>query len=310
LKATDATNLATASAREKHWRAELAELNYKQRAGELVNAAEMTAAMADAFSTVRTKLLGLPSKAKQQLPHLTLAELATLDEIVREALEGLSQRRSPGDRVMRTAAAVVADARTALRPPPRLTLSAWADDKFYLSAESAAEPGRWSTLPYQREPMDAFTDPHVEQITFLKSARVGYTKMINAAIGYHVDHDPCAILVIQPDEDDAKGYAKEEIEPMIRDCPAVGEKFGAFTLKNSMLHKRFRGGFLQLAGARSPGNFRRVSRRVVIGDEVDGYPPSAGHEGDPSRSRSALRALLESETRVGLDADVCRRQPH
>jgi phage terminase large subunit GpA-like protein len=182
---------------------------------------------------------------------------------------------------MRTAASVVAEARTALRPPPRLTLSAWADEKFYLSAESAAEPGRWSTLPYQREPMDAFTDPHVEQITFLKSARVGYTKMINAAIGYHVDHDPCAILVIQPDEDDAKGYAKEEIEPMIRDCPAVGEKFGAFTLKNSMLHKRFRGGLLQLAGARSPGNFRRVSRRVILGDEVDGYPPSAGHEGDP-----------------------------
>jgi hypothetical protein len=87
---TDATNLATASAREKHWRAELAELNYKQRAGELVNAAEMTAAMADAFSTVRTKLLGVPSKAKQQLSHLTLADLATLDAIVREALDGLA----------------------------------------------------------------------------------------------------------------------------------------------------------------------------------------------------------------------------
>jgi hypothetical protein len=87
---TDATNLATASAREKHWRAELAELNYKQRAGELVNAGEMTAQMADAYSTVRTKLLGVPSKAKQQLPHLTLTDLATLDAIVREALEGLA----------------------------------------------------------------------------------------------------------------------------------------------------------------------------------------------------------------------------
>jgi hypothetical protein len=90
VEGTDATNLATASAREKHWRAELAELNYKQRAGELVNAVEMAAAMADAFSTVRTKLLGVPSKAKQQLPHLMLADLAALDAIVREALEGLA----------------------------------------------------------------------------------------------------------------------------------------------------------------------------------------------------------------------------
>jgi phage terminase large subunit GpA-like protein len=183
---------------------------------------------------------------------------------------------------MRTAASVVAEARHALRPPPRLTLSAWADEKFYLSAESAAEPGRWRTLSYQREPMDAFTNPRIEQITFMKSARVGYTKMINAAIGYHIDHDPCAILVIQPTEDDAKGYSKEEIEPMIRDCPAVAAKFArSAAAPDSMLHKRYRGGLLQLAGARSPGNFRRVSRRVILGDEVDGYPASAGHEGDP-----------------------------
>jgi phage terminase Nu1 subunit (DNA packaging protein) len=84
-------SLSAASAREKHFKALLAELTYQQRAGELVNAAEMSAAMAEAFSLVRTKLLGLPSKAKQQLPHLTLGDLATLDAIVREALEGLAR---------------------------------------------------------------------------------------------------------------------------------------------------------------------------------------------------------------------------
>jgi phage terminase large subunit GpA-like protein len=45
------------------------------------------------------------------------------------------------------------------RPPPRLSLSAWADENFVLSAESAAEPGRWKTLPYQRGILDAFTTP-------------------------------------------------------------------------------------------------------------------------------------------------------
>jgi phage terminase large subunit GpA-like protein len=120
---------------------------------------------------------------------------------------------------VRSAAAVVAEARQALMPPPRLRLSEWADQHFYLSAESAAEPGRWTTLPYQREPMDAITDPRFEEVTFMKSARVGYTKMLNAAIGYHIEHDPCAVMLIQPTEDDAKGYSKEEIEPMLRDCP-------------------------------------------------------------------------------------------
>lgn len=176
----------------------------------------------------------------------------------------------------------VAAAMTAWRPPPRLKLSAWADQHYYLSAESAAEPGRWQTLPYQREPMDCITDPLVVHVTFMKSARVGYTKMLNAAIGFHIEHDPCAMLLIQPTLTDAKGYSKEEIAPMLRDCPVLAEIFPPeLERKNSMLHKRFPGGLLQLVGARSPASFRRVSRRVVLGDEVDGYPPSAGAEGDP-----------------------------
>ncbi len=133
--------------------------------------------------------------------------------------------------------------------------------------------------------MDCITDPRIEQIAFMKSARVGYTKaLINAAIGYHVDHDPCSIMLIQPTDDDAKEYSKEEIEPMIRDCPAVGSRFLTSAKKpDSLLHKRFRGGLLHLVGARSPANFRRVSRRLILGDEIDGYPPSAGNEGDPMK---------------------------
>ena len=90
VAAGERTPLSKASAEEKHWKAKLARLNYEQRAGELVNAAEMAATMAADYTMVRTKLLGLPSKAKQRLPHLTLDDLATLDEIVREALEALA----------------------------------------------------------------------------------------------------------------------------------------------------------------------------------------------------------------------------
>jgi phage terminase large subunit GpA-like protein len=49
---------------------------------------------------------------------------------------------------------------------------------------------------------------------------------------------------------------------------------------NTILQKQFPGGSLSLVGANSPRGFRRVSRRVVLFDEVDGYPPSAGTEGD------------------------------
>lgn len=173
--------------------------------------------------------------------------------------------------------------RAAWAPPPVLKLSEWADKYAYLSAESSAEPGKWHTIPYQRGPMDAFTDPEIEQITFMKSARVGYTKIINCAIGYFMHYDPCPIMVVQPTIEDAEGYSKEEIAPMLRDTPVLRGIVADAKAKdsnNTIVQKAFLGGTLALVGANSPRGFRRVSRRVVLFDETDGYPASAGAEGD------------------------------
>ena len=46
------------------------------------------------------------------------------------------------------------------------------------------------------------------------------------------------------------------------------------------MSKQFPGGSIGLVGSNSARGFRRVSRRVVLFDEVDGYAPSAGSEGD------------------------------
>jgi len=169
------------------------------------------------------------------------------------------------------------------KPPKKLKLSEWADEYAVLSAESSAESGRWHSLPYQRGVMDAFTDPTVETVVWQKSARVGATKIFNHVIGYHVHQDPCAMMVVQPTVEDSEGYSKDEIAPMLRDTPALQtlivdpkQKDGS----NTILLKQFRNGAtLQMVGANSARGFRRVSRRIVLFDEVDGYPPSTP-EGD------------------------------
>jgi phage terminase large subunit GpA-like protein len=170
------------------------------------------------------------------------------------------------------------------RPPAKLTLSQWADTYGYLSPESSAIPGRWSTLPYQREIMDTFTDPSVEKITFMKSARIGYTKILGHAIGYHVHQDPCTILLVQPTVEDAQGYSKDEIAPMLRDTPVLHGLVADARSRDSdnvILKKGYPGGSLIMVGANSPRGFRRISARIVLFDEVDGYPPGgAGSEGD------------------------------
>src|SRR5258706_1510959 len=73
------------------------------------------------------------------------------------------------------------------QPPPRFTISEWADEKRRLSPESSAEPGQWHTAraEYQRGMMDAFNEPQVEMVTLMTSSQVGKTEMVNNIIGYY-----------------------------------------------------------------------------------------------------------------------------
>ena len=172
----------------------------------------------------------------------------------------------------------------ALRPPPKLSLSQWAQRSFRLSPESSAETGEFNPWGFQIGMLDAVTDPANEQITVLKSARVGYTKLINAAVGYFIHQDPSPVLVVNPRVEDAEDYSKTEIAPMLRDSPPLAEIVGTVKGKDpnmTIRRKVFRNGAsLSLLGANSPNEFRRVTARVVAFDEVDAYPLSTA-EGDP-----------------------------
>lgn len=100
-------SLADASAAEKVWKARLAELDYRERSGELVNAKEMASRLTDVFTRCRTRLLGIPTRARQQLPHLTVPDIGVLDSLVREALEELAVETAAADQVQEEQEAVV-----------------------------------------------------------------------------------------------------------------------------------------------------------------------------------------------------------
>ena len=175
----------------------------------------------------------------------------------------------------------------AVSPPPVLTVSQWADYYRRLSAESAAEPGQWSTdrAPYQREIMDSVNDPLVEEIVIMSSAQVGKTELILNIIGYYIDYDPAPILVVQPTlKPMAEDFSKDRLAPMIRDTPALARKVRDVKAKssgNTILHKAFPGGHVTIAGANSPSSLASRPVRIVLLDETDRYPASAGTEGNP-----------------------------
>lgn len=175
--------------------------------------------------------------------------------------------------------------RANLKPPPKLTLSQWADEYAYLSRETSAEVGKFKCFGYQRGMLDAVTDPTVTTISVQKSARVGYTKLMDHAVGYFLHADPSPMLVVQPRVEDAESYSKTEIAPMLRDTPVLAAIAGdpkSKTTDQTILEKTFKNGAsLKLVGANSPAGFRRVTCRLVLFDEIDGYPNAgAGSEGD------------------------------
>lgn len=132
--------------------------------------------------------------------------------------------------------------------------------------------------------MDAISDPRVERVVMMTSARVGKTQVINNLVGYHIHQDPAPILMVLPTTAAAEEWSKEELAPMLRDSPALRRKVAAVRSRdsaNTILHKQFPGGKLFIVGANAPSGLRAKTVRVVGLDEVDGYPHSAGHEGDP-----------------------------
>ena len=87
----DAPSLAEARARLDAARAELAEMDLSERRGELVPASEVEARLVSVFASCRTKLLGAPSRVRQQDPTLTRDQVAIIETVIREALEGLAE---------------------------------------------------------------------------------------------------------------------------------------------------------------------------------------------------------------------------
>ncbi|MBQ2697062.1 MAG: phage terminase large subunit family protein, partial [Clostridia bacterium] len=174
----------------------------------------------------------------------------------------------------------------ALKPPPALTLSEWADRHRYLSPEGSGTLSRWHTdkAPYQREIMDAIGDPATRKVVAMLAAQVGKTDaFILNALGYHIDHAPAPILVLQPTVEMGETFSKDRLAPMLRDTPRLQ---GKVDLKsrfagNTILKKNFPGGHVTIVGANSPAGLASRPIKVLRCDEVDRYPASAGTEGDP-----------------------------
>lgn len=168
---------------------------------------------------------------------------------------------------------------------PPLTGQEWADEYFYLSAESSGIEGKWVTLPYQIGPLNWMCDDDIEEFNWMKSARVGYTKCLLIAAGHGVEHKKRNIAIWQPTDGDAKDFTGDEVDTMLRDVPVVGNLLrcpvGSKSKYNTVEKKVFFGATLDIKGGKSGRNYRRMTKDIAIYDETDGFDIDVDGEGSP-----------------------------
>jgi len=195
----------------------------------------------------------------------------------------------------------------------------WADRERRLSSEASAAAGRWVTsrAEYQRGIMDAISDPRLRDIVVMAGAQVGKTEMLLNVIGFHIHHDPSPILLVQPTLEMAQAFSKDRLAPMLRDTPALKGSVKdprSRDANNTTTHKVFTGGHISLVGSNSAAGLASRPIRVVLCDEVDRYPPSAGSEGSPillARKRSATfhnRKMVMVSTPTNKGASMIESQ--
>lgn len=175
---------------------------------------------------------------------------------------------------------------SAIAAPPPMRASQWADRHFYLSKESSYTEGAWRTWPFQRAILDCMGHDDIVSVTMRKPARVGYSKMLLAALGYFTQHKRRNAVVYQPTDDDAEDWVKTELDTMLRDVPIMATVFPAFmrrSKENTLRTKTFLGSKTHVRGGKAAKNYRRLTADVVFLDELDGFDRDIEKEGSPTK---------------------------
>ncbi|MGB3751930.1 MAG: terminase gpA endonuclease subunit [Arcobacteraceae bacterium] len=174
-----------------------------------------------------------------------------------------------------------------LEPDPLFSVSQWADERRILPKNSSAEPGRWRTsrFPFLREIMDELS-PHskTQQVKLIKGTQIGGTEIGNNFVMTYMDIYPASMLLICVSEKLLKKHRMDKLIPSLKAMPKLASKIIRGKTKEDLGDAeamRFPGGSLNFGYSNSTANFRSLSCRVVVLDDVDGFPMDVEGEGSP-----------------------------
>ncbi len=163
-------------------------------------------------------------------------------------------------------------------------------------------PGLWRTKsqPVAFGPMAAVSETDTHTVSAMTATQVLKTELLINVAGFFIHQDPGSILFVQPTQGAAAAFSKERFAPTVEVTPqlaALIAKPRTRDSENTITHKAYPGGAIDFVGANSPTDLASRPKRIILSDEIDKYPPSAGDEGDPLKLAEERASTYHS---VGL----------
>ncbi len=163
-----------------------------------------------------------------------------------------------------------------------LTVSQWAEKHRVVNV--GPRPGQWSNevTPYLVEPMDAATDPNVNEIILCFAPQTGKTQVALNIMGYCIDQDPDDFMFCMSTESTMRRTMRQKILPMLRSSPAISKQLPKQAHDETLYNVSFQNGMsLFCVWATSASELASESIRFAVFDETDKYPAFSGREADP-----------------------------
>lgn len=188
-------------------------------------------------------------------------------------------------------------------------VSEWAEQNRVLSSKVAKKSGSFSFdyAPYTREIADCFSKGSpVREVAVMKGVQLCFTTSIyDNTIGYCMAYDPSAIMLVSADKGLLKDYKKIKIDDLI-DSSGLRERVMADTGNRNSRRQgdtatmiEFVGGFLRLSGSHNANDLKTFPIKILLLDELDGYPEEIKGEGNPINLAVARTDSYGKDKKIG-----------
>jgi hypothetical protein len=188
--------------------------------------------------------------------------------------------------------------RTLYRPTPKQTVVEWAEANLKLTQRQTEHPGPYSTSvrPYVREPLEAWKDPGVSELTLCWGSQTSKTTTLMAGLAWLIDNEPSPALWLMPTESLARSFSKSRWLPFLEDSPTMVAHFPLDKDKLTNLEQHFDKSTLTFIGSNSPANLSSRPVRVLVGDEIDKFADATSKEADAlDLAEQRLKAFSSSK---------------